>query len=906
MDFSTMSGWDFERYCASLLLKKGFTKADVTSGSGDHGVDIIAEQNGVKFGVQCKLYTGPVPNKAVQEAYTGSSFYGCDIAAVLSNAPLTAQARQEAEKLKVKYWNVADFIDDDDEAKEAIKKVTSKDDIREKIMNSNAQRVMDCISAVASNPTKWENYRILSLARIGAPYVHYDDELDWLYCERICRSIDGFLDSRKFLISHNVDKLTVLQEKGLYLNNLVLWLVDYMAFIQNESMPTNTEEAKKVIDAFERLFDDFSDDEIAQINGTASESWSKENYLKDSYIRDFKVSLAPKLSGFYDTFVIAYSFYANFCQKWSTSVGKDLADEHEKIYNSVGQRLFPSNINELKYKPLMELLDKTRYKACHNNSTVVILNCDGNVAAFGDNENGECQANGWTNILDIACGANAVFGVREDGTVAVAGTYNDTSGTYFSYDGQRPIFNPWPDSSKVENWKGIIKVIPLKDGYYRNTVLGVTVDHKIVTSWSLTPHLNPSKSEEQQTNELYYCKAKQIDDAMEALKDLDDVIDVVEAHHDIVVLHSDNTATVCKNINGLASFIVKPHIWKNVTKLTAIASTVVGFTRDLKTLYSNENSIESHTYEKEVGITSMKDCPFDVIAKDMWGKCYPDFHKVYPHIAPWSKNIYDVSGYRTLYADGTMYAAKHNDYAAQWVKDNSVFITQGILRIDYDRIISKGYCPAIYICVREDGALFVDYNDESTAEGYTGYNSSPHPRVPRASLAAAQKIAKDFKAFTVVDGDTKETLTRLAESQKDVEATIVKNIREKLKHQKQVHDLRVAYDAEVYKVTQSSGKELRETETEYSEKKSRLSTALIEKQSAINKCGFFSKKKKEQLTIEFNELFEENRATIKEGDVKIQNIKARKENAIADITSKYKELAQSNGIDWDEVISNEV
>ena len=52
MDFSSMSGWDFERYCADCLLKKGFTKAEVTAGSGDHGVDIIAEQNGIRFGIQ--------------------------------------------------------------------------------------------------------------------------------------------------------------------------------------------------------------------------------------------------------------------------------------------------------------------------------------------------------------------------------------------------------------------------------------------------------------------------------------------------------------------------------------------------------------------------------------------------------------------------------------------------------------------------------------------------------------------------------------------------------------------------------------------------------------------------------------------------------------------------------------
>lgn len=100
MDFSSMSGWDFERYCADCLLKKGFTKAEVTSGSGDHGVDIIAEQNGIRFGIQCKLYQGRIPNKAVQEAYTGASYYDCDVSVIMSNSELTKQAKDEAKKLR--------------------------------------------------------------------------------------------------------------------------------------------------------------------------------------------------------------------------------------------------------------------------------------------------------------------------------------------------------------------------------------------------------------------------------------------------------------------------------------------------------------------------------------------------------------------------------------------------------------------------------------------------------------------------------------------------------------------------------------------------------------------------------------------------------------------------------------
>ena len=103
MDFSSMSGWDFERYCADCLLKKGFTKAEVTSGSGDHGVDIIAEQNGIRFGIQCKLYQGQIPNKAVQEAYTGASYYDCDVAVIMSNSELTRQAQVEAKNFELNF-----------------------------------------------------------------------------------------------------------------------------------------------------------------------------------------------------------------------------------------------------------------------------------------------------------------------------------------------------------------------------------------------------------------------------------------------------------------------------------------------------------------------------------------------------------------------------------------------------------------------------------------------------------------------------------------------------------------------------------------------------------------------------------------------------------------------------------
>ena len=62
-----MEGHDFEYFCAELLKKHGFLEVEVTRGSGDYGIDILAEKEGVTYAIQCKCYTSPVGVKAVQE-----------------------------------------------------------------------------------------------------------------------------------------------------------------------------------------------------------------------------------------------------------------------------------------------------------------------------------------------------------------------------------------------------------------------------------------------------------------------------------------------------------------------------------------------------------------------------------------------------------------------------------------------------------------------------------------------------------------------------------------------------------------------------------------------------------------------------------------------------------------------
>lgn len=104
-DFDNMEGHEFEYYCADLLRKNGFYDVDVTKGSGDQGIDIIAFKDGIKYGIQCKCYSSDIGNKAVQEAFAGKTFYNCHVAAVLTNRYFTASAKELASKNGVLLWN---------------------------------------------------------------------------------------------------------------------------------------------------------------------------------------------------------------------------------------------------------------------------------------------------------------------------------------------------------------------------------------------------------------------------------------------------------------------------------------------------------------------------------------------------------------------------------------------------------------------------------------------------------------------------------------------------------------------------------------------------------------------------------------------------------------------------------
>lgn len=99
-DIENVSPLAYETMCAEILSDAGW-KARTTRGSGDQGVDVVAEKDGEKVVIQCKLYSRPVGNKAVQEISAGKSYYGARHAAVVSNQVFTPSAKELAQSTGV-------------------------------------------------------------------------------------------------------------------------------------------------------------------------------------------------------------------------------------------------------------------------------------------------------------------------------------------------------------------------------------------------------------------------------------------------------------------------------------------------------------------------------------------------------------------------------------------------------------------------------------------------------------------------------------------------------------------------------------------------------------------------------------------------------------------------------------
>lgn len=130
-----MTGEEFEMFVAGILKQIGFSNIQLTKGSGDQGVDILAEKEGMKYAFQCKRYDKPVGNKAVQEVFAGKFFYHCHAAIVVTNNYFTQSAKELAHENGVVLWdrdylhNIESHTDKYFDVKHEPQKDISKDEL---------------------------------------------------------------------------------------------------------------------------------------------------------------------------------------------------------------------------------------------------------------------------------------------------------------------------------------------------------------------------------------------------------------------------------------------------------------------------------------------------------------------------------------------------------------------------------------------------------------------------------------------------------------------------------------------------------------------------------------------------------------------------------------------------------
>lgn len=101
----SMDGHAFENWCADLLRKIGFSDVQITQGSGDQGIDVLATKDGIHYAIQCKCYSSDLGNKPIQEVNTGKVIYHCQIGAVMTNRYFTVGGKAAAEATGTLLWD---------------------------------------------------------------------------------------------------------------------------------------------------------------------------------------------------------------------------------------------------------------------------------------------------------------------------------------------------------------------------------------------------------------------------------------------------------------------------------------------------------------------------------------------------------------------------------------------------------------------------------------------------------------------------------------------------------------------------------------------------------------------------------------------------------------------------------
>ena len=102
------TGLQYEQFVVGIIKRAGY--ACETTPATDQGVDIVVTTKHTRIAVQCKFYSEPVSNSAVQEVVAGKALYKCNFACVVSNSTYTSSAKVLAKVNGVRLLHHGDIV----------------------------------------------------------------------------------------------------------------------------------------------------------------------------------------------------------------------------------------------------------------------------------------------------------------------------------------------------------------------------------------------------------------------------------------------------------------------------------------------------------------------------------------------------------------------------------------------------------------------------------------------------------------------------------------------------------------------------------------------------------------------------------------------------------------------------
>ncbi len=94
-DLDRLQGPEFEEWVALVLETAGWSIRRNRKG-GDFGVDLVAARAGRLVGIEVKRRSDRIANAVVRSVVAGCQYYGCDVAAVVTQSTFTRQAAEQA------------------------------------------------------------------------------------------------------------------------------------------------------------------------------------------------------------------------------------------------------------------------------------------------------------------------------------------------------------------------------------------------------------------------------------------------------------------------------------------------------------------------------------------------------------------------------------------------------------------------------------------------------------------------------------------------------------------------------------------------------------------------------------------------------------------------------------------